>query len=225
MRTRTLVSALVVVGITLVGPTTVAWAQTETTTIEQKLSHEAEECIHLLEEGKEPKACQEAPSPILPATNELVWGIISFAILFAALVKLGFPAIRKSMDARAERIRNSLDEAEQTKAEAQSILAEYQAKLADAKNESARIIEEARQTADRLRQDLRRQAEAEVGAMKQRAQEEIDAAVERATADLRVSVRELTLELAEKVVERNLDRDTNLALIDQFIDEVGAART
>ena len=39
-------------------------------------------------------------------------------------------------------------------------LAEYQAKLADARSESARIIEEARQSADKLRQDLRRQAEA-----------------------------------------------------------------
>ena len=37
--------------------------------------------------------------------------------------------------------------------------------------------------------------------------------------------RELTLELAEKVVERNLDRETNLALVDQFIDEIAASRT
>jgi F-type H+-transporting ATPase subunit b len=225
MRTRTAVAVLLVTGIAAFAPAA-AGAQTvpQTETTEKELSHEAEECIKLLEEGKEPKACQEAPSPILPATNELVWGTISFAILFALLAKLAFPAIRKSMDARAERIRQSLDEAEQTKAEAQSILAEYQAKLADAKNESARIIEEARQAADRLRQDLRRQAEGEVAAVKQRAQEEIDAAVARATADLRVGVRELTLELAEKVVERNLDRETNLALVDGFIDELEATR-
>jgi F-type H+-transporting ATPase subunit b len=226
MRTRTLLAVLLVAGLTLVAPVAAASAQTtQTETTTQELSHEAEECIELLEQGKEPKACQEAPSPILPAANELVWGIISFAVLFVLLWKLAFPALRKGMDARAERIRSSLDEAERTKAEAESILSEYQAKLADAKNESARIIEEARQAADRLRQDLRRQAEAEVAASKQRAQEEIDAAVERATADLRVSVRELTLELAEKVVARNLDRETNLSLIDEFIDELGSART
>ena len=224
MRTRTVVAVLAVVGVTLFGPTAVAWAQ-ETPASETELTHEAEECIKLLEEGKDVDACQEAPNPILPATNELIWGSLSFVVLFFLLSRFAFPAIRKSMDGRAERIRSSLDEAEQTKVEAQSILSEYQAKLADAKNESARIIEEARQAADQLRQDLKRQAEAEVSASKQRAQEEIDAAVARATADLRVSVRELTLDLAEKVVERNLDRDTNLALIDQFIDEVGATRS
>jgi F-type H+-transporting ATPase subunit b len=228
MRKRTVLAVLLVVGLTvlgMVGPVAVASAQEETPASEEELTHEAEECIKLLEEGKDIDACQEAPSPILPATNELVWGSISFVALFLLLWRFAFPAIRSSMEGRAERIRSTLEEAEQTKAEAQSILAEYQAKLADARSESARIIEEARQAADQLRQDLRRQAEAEVAASKQRAQEEIEAAVARATADLRVSVRELTLDLAEKVVERNLDRDTNLALIDRFIDEVGASRT
>ena len=222
MRIRMLLAAAAV-GLAVLAPAGVAAAQEEGGG-GHELTHEAEECIKLLEEGKDVDTCQEAPSPIMPATNELIWGSLSFVALFFLLQRFAFPAIRKSMDARAERIRTSLAEAEQAKTEAQSILAEYQAKLADAKAESARIIEEARQSADKLRQDLRRQAEAEVAASKQRAQEEIEAAVARATADLRTSVRELTLELAEKVVARNLDRETNLALIDQFIDEIGAVR-
>ena len=224
MRARVVIFGGVVFGVALLGAVPAAWAQAETPTT-QKLKHANEECIKILENGQDVSACQEAPNPILPATNELIWGSISFVVLFFLLRRFAFPAIRKGMDARAERIRTSLDEAERSKTEAESILAEYQAKLADARAESARIIEEARQSADKLRQDLRRQAEAEVAASKQRAQEEIQAAVARATADLRVSVRELTLELAEKVIQRNLDRETNLALIDQFIDEVAGART
>ena len=201
-----------------------AWAQAQTPTT-LKLKHANEECVKLLEKGQEISACQQAPNPILPATNEIIWGSLSFVVLFFLLRRFAFPAISSSMAARTERIRSSLDEAEQAKTEAQSILAEYQAKLADARSESARIIEEARQSADKLRQDLRRQAEAEVAASKLRAQEEIQASVARATADLRASVRELTLELAEKVIQRNLDRETNLALVDQFIDEIAGART
>ena len=223
MRARVVIFGGVVSGAALLGAVPAAWAQAETPTT-QKLKHANEECIKLLEEGQEISACQESPNPILPATNELIWGSLSFVVLFFMLRRFAFPAIRKGMDARAERIRTSLDEAERAKTEAESILAEYQAKLADARAESARIIEEARQSADKLRQDLRRQAEAEVAASKQRAQEEIQAAVARATADLRVSVRELTLELAEKVIQRNLDRETNLALVDRFIDEIAASR-
>jgi F-type H+-transporting ATPase subunit b len=212
-------AALAVIG--WMGVATPAFAQTETSTT-VKLKEANKECIEKLEKGQEIDDCQQAPNPILPATNELIWGSISFVLLLFLLQRFAYPAIRKGMEARSERIRSSLDEADQAKADAESILGEYQAKLADARNESTRIIEEARQAADQLRQDLRRQAEAEVTASKQRAaQEEIDAAVERATADLRVRVRDLTLELAEKVVQRNLDRESNLALIDQFIDELG----
>jgi F-type H+-transporting ATPase subunit b len=174
---------------------------------------------------------QEAPhaeeesttNPILPAWNEVIWGAISFAILFFLISRFAYPALKKGLDARADKIRNSLDEAERTRDEANGILEEYRRQLADAKNESARIIEEARQSADKLRQDLKKQAEAEVAEIKARAQEDINAQVERAMGDLKARVADMTIELTEKVVQRNLDRETNLALIERFIDEADSA--
>ena len=169
----------------------------------------------------------EAPTtnPILPATNEIIWGALSFAVLFVLIAKVAYPRVKQGMDARAEKIRSNLDEAERTRDEAQGILEQYRSQLADAKNESARIIEEARQAADKLRQDLKRQAEEEVADLKERAQQDINAQVERAKSDLQARVAELSIELAEKVVERELDRDTNLALIESFIRETEGARS
>lgn len=163
----------------------------------------------------------KSTNPILPAGNEIIWGALSFTVLFALIAWKGYPAIKKAMDARADKIRASLDDAERTKQEAVTILDEYKAQLADAKNESARIIDEARQAADKLRQDLKRQAEAEVADIKARAQDDIAAQVERAKADLQARVSTLSIELAEKVVEKNLDRETNLALVESFIRQTG----
>ncbi len=170
-----------------------------------------------------PHAEEETTNPILPATNEIIWGALSFAILFVLIAKVAYPQIKKGLDARADKIRSSLDEAERTRDEANAILEQYRSQLADAKNESARIIEEARQAADKLRQDLKKQAEAEVAEVKQRAQDDIAAQVERAMGDLRARVADMTIELTEKVVQRNLDRETNLALIERFIDEAESA--
>ncbi|MHB8668998.1 MAG: F0F1 ATP synthase subunit B [Acidimicrobiales bacterium] len=163
----------------------------------------------------------QSKNPILPAVNEIVWSSIAFAVLVVLLYKFAWPGIKAGMQARTDRIRNSLDEAEGARTEAQTILADYQRQLADARNESSRIIEEARQAADKLRQDLRRQAEAEVAEIRQRASEDIAAQSERAVADLRRQVREFSIELAEKVVGASLDRERNLALVDRFIDQVG----
>src|SRR4029079_18429812 len=112
---------------------------------------EAEECHKLLEEGKKVDDCQEAPSPILPATNELIWGGISFVVLLVLLSKFAFPAIKKGMDDRTERIRKDLDEAENAKSEPARISEHYARRLADAKAEAGRIIEEPRQAADGVR--------------------------------------------------------------------------
>ena len=72
-----------------------------------------------------------------------------------------------------------------------------------------------------VRQDLIAKAEADAAEIRNRAQEDIRLAQERALADLRAQVSDLSIELAEKVVERNLDRDTQVALIENYINSVG----
>jgi F-type H+-transporting ATPase subunit b len=163
----------------------------------------------------------EAHNPIIPEVSELVYAAFAFLVLLALMYKFAFPAVQKAMEGRTQRIRDNLDDAERTKAEAQRILEEYQRQLADAKNESARIIEEARQTAEQMRRDLMVRAEAEVNDLRERTRTEIDAAQQRAIADLRSQVSELAIGAAEVVVQKNLDRDTNRALVERYIEQVG----
>jgi F-type H+-transporting ATPase subunit b len=164
----------------------------------------------------------QSKNPILPAVNELVWGTFSFVILFAALYFFAFPGIKKSIAARSEKIRDNLGASEKAKTDAQSILDEYQRQLADAKGESNRIIEEARQAAESLRRDLLAKAEADAAEVRTRATADIDAAKDRAMAELRSQLTELTIDLAERVVKRNLDRTSNAQLVDEYIASIGA---
>src|SRR5204862_1640969 len=126
--------------------------------------------------------CQEAPNPILPATNELVWGTISFVILLGVLGKFAFPAIKKSMEARTERIKDDLEGAETAKVEAQGVLDEYRAQLADAKSEAARIIEEARQQGDAVRREQEQRLQTELASMRERAAADVESAKAQAIA-------------------------------------------
>jgi F-type H+-transporting ATPase subunit b len=166
----------------------------------------------------------KAPNPILPAQNEIIWGFLSFVVLFVLMAKFAFPSVQNAMQARTNRIRKDLDDAERVKSEAQTILDQYTAQLQDAKSEANRIIEEARQTADQLRRDLMARAEAEVAELRQRNADDINAAKDRTLADLRTQVAEIAIAAAERVVERNIDRDTNTALVESFISQVGAQR-
>src|SRR5918995_771778 len=181
----------------------------------------AEECFEILEKGGEVDDCQEAPSPIVPELNEIIWGGLAFLILLGVLWKFALPGVRNMMQQREDRIRGDLERAEQAKTEAEGVLAEYQRQLADARNEAGRIIEEARQSADQLKRDLTGRAEAEAAQIRERASQDVALATERATADLQGRMAELPIELAEKVVERSLDRDTQHALIESYINDLG----
>jgi F-type H+-transporting ATPase subunit b len=163
-------------------------------------------------------------NPILPAGNEILWGTFSFVVLFLVMWKFAFPAVNKQMQARTERIRNNIDEAQKVRNEAEEILADYQRQLADARGEANRIIEEARQAAEQLRHDMVRRADEEVAELRQRNAADLQTAQERAIGQLQSQVRSIALELAEKVIGANLDKDRNLALVDQYIAELNAAQ-
>ena len=178
---------------------------------------------HLLHDEsfqKELEKCFDAPNMIFPELNEIIWGGAAFLILLVVMVKKGFPAVKGAMDARAERIQADLDAAETAKSDAQAIQADYEARLADAKGEAARLFEEARTTADQLKVDLTSRAEADVVEMRERATADIEASRQQAIADLRAEVAGIALGAAERVVQSSLDEDAQRRLIDQYIDEV-----
>src|SRR5258708_20214930 len=156
----------------------------------------------------------QSKNPILPSAPELVWGSLSFLVVFLVMRQYAFPAVKKTMEARTDRIRQSLDSAETAKSEAQSVLDDYQRLLADAKNESNRIIEEARQTADQLRRDLMAKAESEATELRQRATADIESAKDRALSELRSQLTTLAIALPEKVAERTPDPQTHAPLFE-----------
>ena len=164
----------------------------------------------------------ESHNPIIPELFELVYSVIAFAVLVVLFKKFGFPAVKKGMEARTERIRDDLAKAESAKSEAEGVLAEYKKQLAGAKAESEKIIDEARQSAEKLKADSISRTNDEVAELKSKASADIESARSSALASLQTSVADIAIELAEKVVEKNLDRETNKRLIDSFIAKVGS---
>jgi F-type H+-transporting ATPase subunit b len=159
---------------------------------------------------------------LYPHAAELVVGVVAFAIVFFFMWKWVLPRINALLEERRQKIQGELERAEHTRTEADGILAEYRQQLAGAREESGRIIEEARNTAEQLRRDLEARAEQEAQATVARAQEEIRAERDRVFQELRTQVGEIAVELAGRVVGESLDPSTHQRLIDQYIDEVAS---
>ena len=192
---------------------------------EGDIGHAEELCIEDLEAGGTIDDCQEAPNPLLPEVNEIIWGSVGFLVVFFFIAKFGLPAMRQAMNNRTEKIRSDIQAAEDQRSEADSVLAEYRAQLNDAKSEAGRIIEEARQAADQIKRDQEARLQSELAELRTRAITDIDGAKAQAMNDLRGEVAELAIGAAETVVQRNLDTATQTQLVEDYINQVAAQRS
>jgi len=157
---------------------------------------------------------------LLPEFAELLWGLVAFSLLMLFVSKFVFPRIGTMLDARAAAIQGQIDEAEQQRQEAERLRREYEQQLADARNQAATIVEEARGDAERVRTDLVAQAEADAEQIRVRARDDAEAARLRVVADLRGQVAAASVALAGKIVQRELDPQQHRALVDQYINEL-----
>ena len=236
-RFRTARSLVVVLGVAsaaLVAAAAPASGETIGGCVLEQVLHAEEEygSLHALEEGPtedlekfedDLEGCVEAPSPIIPELDEIIWGSAAFVILFAFMWWKGFPAVKRAMDARSEKIRADLDAADTAKVDALRTKSEYEAQLAEAKAAAAAVIDEARAQADQLRQDLQARAEADIAEQRTRASADIESSRRQAIDDLRTEVAAIAVGAAERVVGASLDAEVHRALIDGYIDDVAGA--
>jgi F-type H+-transporting ATPase subunit b len=176
---------------------------------------QAEETTETEEHG-----AAEEHNPIIPEVDEIIVGGLAFLIVFLALRRFAFPRLNQAMQARTEKIQGDLEKAETARSDAESALGKYEEQLREARAEAGKIIDEARKTAEQMRKDMLAKAEDESRQVVARAQEEIRAERDRALQDLRSEVGTISVELAERVVGQSLDRDRQLKLVDDYIDEL-----
>ena len=215
-RIRVLVAVGVIAAFTLVLAAPAFAQETEPNFPDQA----SEECFHNLSEGKALSTCQEAPSPLKPENNEIIWGSLAFLVLLGFFFWKGIPAVKNMEKAREDRIRNDLESAERAKNEAENERRQYEGLIAQARTEAGTIIDEARQAAESVKRDIIAKAEEDASEIRARAQANIANQTQQAMAQLRDDVAQMSIELASRIVERNLDTDTNRQLVNNFIDEL-----
>ena len=159
---------------------------------------------------------------LYPKLAELVAAAIAFAIVFFFIWRWVLPRINTLIEERRQQIQGQLENAEQTRRQAEQELSDYRAQLANAREEGNRIIEEARKTADQLRRDIQSNAEREAQSTVERAQEEIRAERDRVFSELRTQVAELAVDIAGRVVGQHLDGEAHGQLIDDYIEQVAS---
>ncbi|MCJ1680797.1 F0F1 ATP synthase subunit B [Streptomyces sp. APSN-46.1] len=166
-------------------------------------------------------AAEEAESPLIPPIPELVIGLIAFVIVFGFLAKKLLPNINKVLDERHAAIEGGIEKAEAAQTEAQSVLEQYKAQLAEARHEAARLRQEALEQGTALKEELRAEGQRQREEIIAAGHTQIEADRKAASQALRQDVGKLATDLAGKLVGESLeDAARQSRTIDRFLSEL-----
>jgi F-type H+-transporting ATPase subunit b len=160
-------------------------------------------------------------NPIIPLWQELVLGSIAFALICFVLMKFVFPRMEQTFRARVDAIEGGIKRAEEAQAEANQLLEQYRAQLAEARTEAARIRDEARADAEGIRQDVLAKAREESDRIIAAGNDQLNAQRESILRQLRTEVGTLAFDLAGRIVGESLaDEARSRGTVDRFISEL-----
>ena len=156
---------------------------------------------------------------VSPSVGLMIWTLLAFGITLLLLRKLAFPRIGEALDRRRRAIEESIESAERTRQEADKLLAEYRARLSEAREQSEDIVARARKAGERLQEESKVQANQQREEMMERTRREIEAETRRALEEIRKEVADLTVMATEKVARKSLDDSDHRRLIDEALSE------
>ena len=160
-----------------------------------------------------------------PSGGLMFWTLVIFLILFAILGKLVLPKILAAVEAREKALEDAIEGAKRDREEASRLLAEQHRQIEAARGDAQKLIVEGRQIGEKLRADMIEETQQQQQAMLERARREIETEKQRAISEMRREAIELAIAGASKVIEKNLDDQSNRKIVESFLSSIPVTET
>ena len=162
-----------------------------------------------------------ASSPLTKIVPGLmIWTLLFFGVTFYVLKRFAFGRIQQTIDERREKIRRSIQEAEEARIEARRLLEEHCTLIGQARGQSEQILAEARKVAESMARRVKEETEADRHRRLEETKRQIEAETQRALHQIRAEVAELTLIATAKVTGKVLDDSDHKRLIEDAISDL-----
>jgi F-type H+-transporting ATPase subunit b len=157
---------------------------------------------------------------VSPGLGLMIWTLVLFLFTMWVLSKVAFPKIQEALDKRANTISESIEAAERQRQESDELLAEYRARLAEAREQADDIMARARKSAETAEAEAAASGKEKRDELVESANREIEAQTRRSLDEIRQTIADLTVVAAEKVTRKSLDPDDQKRLVEEALSEV-----
>jgi F-type H+-transporting ATPase subunit b len=149
------------------------------------------------------------------------FAFVAFAAFFVVLVLLGVPGmILSALDARSQAIAKELHDARRMREEAEKLLADYQAKRAQADAEAKIIVDTAKEQAAAVAEETRQSMMAAMARREKQVDDRIANAETKAVDEVRAAAAEAAIAAAERMIRERMNDDTQAALVEEGVGEM-----
>lgn len=131
--------------------------------------------------------------------SQLVWLGITFVVLYLIMAKVVIPRIGGILEDREQRIRADLDKAEELKSQTDRAIADYEAKLAEARANAGEIVAQMKADVNAEIDKRRAEIDAELDTRQAEAEKQINQQREAALGSLDDVARSVTSALVDKL--------------------------
>lgn len=150
-----------------------------------------------------------------------LWALIGLLIFFAIVIYVKAPAmLANSLDERAKRISDELDDARRLRDEAKALLAEYQKKRKEAETEADDILTAAKREAELFIADAKAKAEDYVERRTASAEQKITQAERDAVNEVRSLAADIAVEAARTTIAAKVDAKKAANLFESSLQEL-----
>ena len=167
-----------------------------------------------------PEESAQSGSLLSPNGGLMFWTLVTFIIVLVILGRLVFPKITAAVEAREKALEEAIEGAKRDREAAARALAEQQAQIEAARNDAQKIIAEGRQVGEKVRAQMIEETHAQQQQMLEQARREIEQEKERAIAEMRREAVDLAIAGASKVIEKNLDDQSNRKIVESFLSSI-----
>jgi F-type H+-transporting ATPase subunit b len=157
---------------------------------------------------------------VSPGLGLMIWTLGLFLFTMWVLSKLAFPKIQEALDRRAKAISESIDAAERQRRESDELLAEYRARLSEAREQADDIMARARKSAETAEAEATTAGREKREELVAQAKRDIEAETRRSLDQIRTEVADLTVLATEKVTRKTLSPDDQKRLVEEALAEV-----
>ena len=157
---------------------------------------------------------------VSPGLGLMIWTLVLFLVTMWVLSKVAFPKIQEALDKRANAISESIDAAERQRKESDELLAEYRARLSEAREQADDIMARARKSAETAEAEAAAAGKEKREELVEAAKRDIEAETRRSLDQIRQEVADLTVLATERVTRKSLTPDDQKRLVEEALSEV-----